>query len=106
MVLKKGSRYEKVRVYTHVDPKRGVNSLFKRRRPLIFPPDSEIIRHMVIEGETLDYLAYEYLGDARLWWVILELNSKYLTPYDINIGDIILVPTISAYRKAVQQYGL
>lgn len=106
MVLTKGSRYEKVRVYNYHHSKKGIVPTFVRRRPLEMPPDSEVIRHQVLEGDTLDYLAYKHLGDARLWWAILELNSQYLTPGDIRIGDIILLPTLRAYRRAVQKHGL
>ena len=106
MVLKKGSRYEKVRVYNYVHDTKGVLPTFIRRRPLVISPDSEVIRYQVIQGDTLDYLAYQYLGDTRLWWVILEVNPQYLTPWDIRIGDIILIPTTDTYRRAVQHYGL
>lgn len=106
MPIHKGSRYENVRVYNFLHDKRGLNPTFVRRRPLYFPPDSVVIRHQVIQSDRLDFLAYNYLGDARLWWVILELNPQYLTPEDVRIGDIITIPTVEAYRRAVQEYGL
>ncbi len=106
MVLTKGSRYEKVRTYNYLHPDKGLIPTFIRRRPLKIPPDSAVIRHQVLEKERLDFLAYHYLGDSRLWWVILEANPQYVTPWDVRAGDIIYVPTAMAYRKAVQQYGL
>lgn len=44
------------------------------------------------EGDTLDGLAYKYYGNSALRWAILESNVQYRTEFDINSGDLILIP--------------
>jgi nucleoid-associated protein YgaU len=39
---------------------------------------SEWSVHVVTQGESLDLLAYIYLGDVRLWRIIAELNADVL----------------------------
>ena len=106
MSIRKGSRYEKVRVYNKIDDNRGIIPTFQRRKLLKLRADSEVVRHQVKESETLDAIAYHYLGNSALWWVILDVNTQYLTPFDIQVGDILLIPTETAYRRAVDRYGV
>ena len=51
-----------------------------------------IINHVWSVGDKYYKLAAEYYGDARDWWVIALFNNKP-TEADIQIGDIILIPT-------------
>lgn len=44
------------------------------------------------EGDTLDGVAFREYGDTALRWAILDANPKYRTEFDINNGDIILIP--------------
>lgn len=44
------------------------------------------------EGDTLDGVAYRFYGICALRWAILDANPKYRTEFDIQNGDIILIP--------------
>lgn len=44
------------------------------------------------EGDTLDGVAYKFYEDCALRWAILDANPKYRSEFDINNGDIILIP--------------
>ena len=44
------------------------------------------------EGDTLDGVAYRHYGICALRWAILDANPKYRTEFDINNGDVILIP--------------
>jgi hypothetical protein len=48
-------------------------------------------------GQRIDNLAYTYLGDGRLWWIICLLNGLK-TPFDSKLitGTILRVPTSTA----------
>lgn len=44
------------------------------------------------EGDTLDGVAYRQYGICDLRWAILDANPKYKTEFDIQGGDVILIP--------------
>lgn len=48
--------------------------------------------HEWCEGDTLDGISYKYYGVSALRWAILDANPKYRTEFDIQNGDIILIP--------------
>ena len=48
--------------------------------------------HTVVEGDRLDLLAYRYLGDARLWWVIGDYNDLFW-PLDPEVGSVLRIPS-------------
>jgi hypothetical protein len=45
-------------------------------------------------GQRLDNLAYQYLGEGQLWWVICLMNGLN-TPYDQSLiaGKLLRIPT-------------
>ena len=43
---------------------------------------SFFVMHNIVEGETPEYLAYEYYGDAELHWVILYAQQMTNPYYD------------------------
>ena len=50
------------------------------------------IGHIWKLGDRYYKLAYKYYGDSTLWWVIAWFNQAP-TDSDINIGDLVYVPT-------------
>lgn len=49
------------------------------------------IRHTVLEGETLQSIAFKYYHDSGRWADIADFN-EIVDPFNINKGDIILIP--------------
>ena len=45
--------------------------------------------YYTIEGDQLDALAFRYLGDSRLWWVLADLNRDVLAD---DVLDTLMVP--------------
>lgn len=45
-----------------------------------------------VEGDTLDGVAYKHYGICALRWAILDANPKYRTEFDIQNGDMIVIP--------------
>lgn len=99
MAIHSGSRYIRTPVANVLDNKRGLLPTFGRRKTLTIPPGAEIITHRVIQGDTIDHIAYRYLGDSNLWWVIMDVNPEVLRPWDIKIGDILVIPTLTTLRR-------
>ena len=48
--------------------------------------------YTVIEGDTIDGIAHRMYDNAQLYWVILDVNPRYLSEIDIKAGDVILIP--------------
>ncbi len=71
----------------------GQTILYVRRR---FVPSSEqmtpVTEHKVKEGERIDYLANQYLGDPGLFWQICDANGV-LHPDDLmeHAGERIVI---------------
>ena len=56
--------------------------------------------HYVKQFERIDRLAFNYLGDSRLWWVIAELNSDTIKdPLVLPAGAYIKIPTVEIVQK-------
>ena len=101
MTIFKGSRYERSKLYNFLHAQKGLLPTIGARKPLKLPHNAEVIQHQVGEGDTLDHLAYRYLDDAGLWWVILDINPRYVTPFQVVVGDILVIPTPATLRRAL-----
>ena len=59
--------------------------------PQIIPSSSDIF-HTVLEGETLQNIAFRYYKDSGLWYAIAEAN-KILNPFEeLKAGTLIRIP--------------
>lgn len=94
MAIYEGSRYTFTPIYVNKDG----NILFDRRLPFRYNKD-KCERYIFKQGDTLDYLAYNYYSNAQLWWVILEANPLYLNEWEIDVGDVILIPQYEDVRS-------
>ena len=76
------SRYHESEVARHTLPDGRVVSHLRRR--LVPPPENfaTLQEHSVMEGERLDHLAANYLGDPTLYWKICDANLA-LRPDDL-----------------------
>lgn len=61
------------------------------QRPSVSASSSDI-QHTVLEGETLQNIAFRYYGDSGLWYLISEANN-ILNPFEeLTDGQIIRIP--------------
>jgi hypothetical protein len=100
MSIYKGSRYEKVPVYTQYNenyPSRPSNIPTLRRRDLTKFYSNEAITHVFQRGDRIDLLAHRYYSDAQLWWVIMDANPRYMTPWEITIGSQLVIPPLTSF---------
>lgn len=88
MAVFQNSRYLRTRMITRL----GWDSptLETRKRFTFNQEDCRV--HEWCEGDTLDGVAFKYYGFSALRWAILDANPKYRTEFDINCGDVILIP--------------
>ena len=77
------SRYAAIETAQRVLPD-GETVVYLRRR-FVPQPDSFVLlqEHVVIEGERLDLLAFQYLGDPEAFWRLCDANNA-LHPGDLT----------------------
>jgi len=57
------------------------------------------IIHIVEVNEMLDYIAYKYYNDERLWWIIAEFNNIKM-PLDIYPRQVLRFPS---YKRIINE---
>ena len=88
MALYENSRYLHTPIYNRFN---GSGQMLKIRERFIFDKQECTLYEWVI-GDTLDGVAYRQYGFCALRWAILDANPKYRTEFDIEPGDILLIP--------------
>ena len=84
------SRYATGRVYKAYNSKSGANSIVVARR---FPSArSAFYYYTWKEGDRVENVAANLLGDANLWWTIMDFNPEIANPFSIPVGTNIRVP--------------
>ena len=69
------SRYFGMDTLTYVTPQ-GTTIAYVQRRFLPLPDNFQVIQqHTVLQGERLDNIAAQYLGDATLFWRLCDANN-------------------------------
>ena len=80
----------------------GTEEYLSTRPTLEIGPQPDDRFHEVVVGERLDQLAYRYLGDAKLWWVIAEAND-IAWPLDLEPGSVLRIPSVETVEMKVLQ---
>lgn len=50
------------------------------------------IEYTWVYGDSLGQLANTYIGDAKYWWEIMEINPEISNPLNIAPGTVIRIP--------------
>lgn len=95
MAVFKNSRYTMTPVFVS----RGSAFLETRQRCNFNLENSSY--YTVIEGDTIDGIAFKQYGNASLFWAIIDANPSYMTELDIKPGDIIVIPDFSEVLQYV-----
>jgi nucleoid-associated protein YgaU len=56
--------------------------------------------HTVTDGDRLDLIAHQYLGDARLWWIIADYNDIFF-PLDLTPGAVLRIPSVEHVQMRI-----
>lgn len=56
-------------------------------------PQPDNVFHTVVEGDRIDLIAYRYLGQAELWWVVCDYNDIAF-PLELEVGMMLRMPSI------------
>jgi hypothetical protein len=55
-------------------------------------PTATAYFHTVVAGETIELLAFRYLGSSSAWWLIADANPTAF-PLDLAPGAVVAIPT-------------
>lgn len=105
MAIHAGSRYQASIVDDFYDIKTGnLVPMINQRQispALVNISASEYTTRIWGVTDRIDNVAFEEYEDSGFWWAIMDANPKYLTPYDIQVGDTIIIPPYEAIRGAL-----
>jgi hypothetical protein len=60
----------------------------------VFPDDATPpIEYYARDLENYPWLAYKFLGDAKRWWEICDVNTEVWYPLDLQMGTYLRIPT-------------
>lgn len=94
MAVYQGSRYVKTPAYI----RRG-ETLILRIRERVHFTESLCKYYTVVQGDTIDGIAYTHYGNARLGWAIMDANPMYQSEMDIEAGSVIKIPPFEEVVK-------
>ena len=60
---------------------------------------SKATYYTVVEGDTVDGIAYKQYGNAALWWAIMDSNPQFQHEIEIKPGDLIAIPPYEEVLK-------
>ena len=94
MSVFQGSRYVKTPAYV----RRGETLVLNIRTKSHFD-ESRATFYTVVQGDTIDGIAYKQYGNAQLWWAIMDANPKFQSEIEIKPGDILMIPSFDEVVK-------
>ena len=81
-----GSRYLKTPIYA----RKGKQFIFDIRNKYKFNLD-EADYYTVVQGDTIDGIAFKFYGNAQLYWSILDSNGL-MSELDLEPGMTLVIP--------------
>ena len=93
MAVFKGSRYIQTSLYRF-----NFTPILSIRRRNHFNL-SEAVYYTVLQGDTIDGIAYKHYGNSQLWWAIMDANPQYQSELEIKAGDILCIPPFEEVVK-------
>ena len=96
------ARYSNLPIVT-IKNKQGHSDKARSLRLHKFEIPLDFIWHTVTDGETIDYLAWKYYADEKLWWKIADANELAF-PLQIEAGIRLRIPApVEATRQSRQR---
>lgn len=85
------SRYTKEPVSVVTD-ERGTHQSINVQTPA--DTSFSFTSYMVQEGDTIDWLASNELGDGTLWWILSDANPEILDWHHLEPGTVLRIPHV------------
>jgi hypothetical protein len=102
MAIYKGSRYQTTKVYNFYDGEKFI-PLFNLRKlsTQLTNLQDNSRTYLWKSTDRIDILSYNEYGDSSLWWAIMDANPRYMSPLEIQVGDIISIPKYETIREVL-----
>ena len=94
MSVFQGSRYVNTSAYV----RRGETLVLDIRSRNQFDAEKSTF-YTVVQGDTIDGIAYKQYGNAQLWWAIMDANPLYQSEIEIKPGDVLMIPPFDEVVK-------
>lgn len=94
MAVYKDSRYTKTPAYV----RRGETLVLSIRDRSNFDLSNATF-YTVVQGDTIDGIAFRQYGNAQLWWAIMDANPIYQSEVEIKPGDVLVIPPFEEVVK-------
>lgn len=94
MAIHKGSRY----IHTPVYARRGQEFIFDIRNKYKLNSDNATY-YTVVQGDSIDGIAYKFYGNANLYWAIMDANPQLQSELDIKVGEVLMIPDFEEVTK-------
>ncbi len=101
MPVSSASRYAGQPVYDAPDAAGATHPTVAIRPPAPPPPGTALLRHTVSGLESLEYLAWRYLGSSEAWWRVAEANDLAF-PLDLSPGQVVQIGAASDVGRVVR----
>ena len=88
MAVFKDSRYTRTPAYV-----RQGNNLILSIRSRNYFNVSKSTFYTVVQGDTIDGIAYRQYGNAQLGWAIMDANPQYQSEVEVKPGDVLTIPS-------------
>jgi nucleoid-associated protein YgaU len=90
-MIDEASRYAMGGTYVTEKSSSEARTIVDHERPIAVTGGSGIISHVIVQGETLEGIAFRYYQDATKWWVIADVNNIQ-NPLFPPVGVLIDIP--------------
>lgn len=89
-MIASNSRYTTAVINTAVGP----DGETRQEMRVPFPKSRRInyTYHRVTAADRVDTLAYDYYGNAQLWWMIADANPEIIDWLGLEPGEVIRIP--------------
>lgn len=72
----------------------GSRDVYDIRTPLPFRPVAGMREITLRASDTMHTLAFEFYGDAQLWWAIADFNGIFDPTTELAAGRMVVIPPI------------
>jgi hypothetical protein len=91
-----GSRYANDTAFVDED----IDIMYLAFPDTYIPSSIEDTIYKFVAGDRIDLLAERFYGDSSLGWIIMYANPQYFTEFDIQLGDLLNIPS----RERAERY--
>ena len=85
-------------IHTPIYARSGQAFIFNIRDKFKFNPETASY-YTVVQGDTIDGIAYKFYGNANLYWAIMDSNPQLMSELDINVGDVLMIPNFEEVAR-------